>query len=188
MPVVSVTLLPVYSPEVEQRLVQRLARTTRSVIAAPAAGTTVFVKHASTYQRDGRVFTEGGDAVPDASALVRSFLEAMQARDLEAAGRFLAPTFTMHFPGSGPLHRLQELVEWSRPRYKYVGKTFERFEESWGEECTVVFCTGTLQGEWLDGSSFEGIRFVDRFEVSGGLLQRQDVWNDLALHQRVDAG
>lgn len=183
MPVVSVTLLPVYPPEVEQRLVQRLARTTRSVIAAPAAGTTVFVNHASTYQRDGRVFTGGGSAVADASALVRSFLEAMQSRDLEAAQRFLAPSFVMHFPGSGPLHRLEELVEWSRPRYKFVGKTFERFEESWGDERTVVFCTGTLHGEWLDGRAFEGIRFVDRFEVSDGQLQRQDVWNDLELHR-----
>jgi len=184
MPVVSVTLLPVYPPEIEQRLVQRLARTTRSVIAAPAAGTTVFVNHASTYQRDGRVFTGGGSALADASALARSFLEAMQSRDLAAAQRFLAPSFTMHFPGSGPLHRLEELVEWSRTRYKFVGKTFERFEESWGDERTVVFCTGTLHGEWLDGSAFEGIRFVDRFEVSDGQLQRQDVWNDLELHRR----
>ena len=184
MPVVSVTLLPVYPPEVEQRLVQRLARTTRSVIAAPAAGTTVFVNHASTYQRDGRVFTGGGSALADASALARSFLEAMQSRDLASAQRFLAPSFTMHFPGSGPLHRLEELVEWSRTRYKFVGKTFERFEESWGDERTVVFCTGTLHGEWLDGSAFEGIRFVDRFEVSDGQLQRQDVWNDLELHRR----
>ena len=27
---------------------------------------------------------------------------------------------------------------------------------------------------------FEGIRFVDRFEVAGGRITRQDVWNDLA--------
>jgi len=47
----------------------------------------------------------------------------------------------------------------------------------------VVFCTGTLHGEWLDGSTFEGIRFVDRFEIADGLLQRQDVWNDLELHR-----
>ncbi len=60
MPVVAATLLPVYPAEVEQRLVQRLALATRSVIAAPAAGTTVYVKHASTYLRDGRVFTGGG--------------------------------------------------------------------------------------------------------------------------------
>lgn len=53
MPVISITLLPDYSAETEQRLVQRVAQAVRSVIAAPAAG---------TYQRDGRVFTAGGPA------------------------------------------------------------------------------------------------------------------------------
>lgn len=62
MPVISITLLPDYSAETEQRLVQRVAQAARPVIAAPAAGTTVFVNHASTYQRYGRVFTAGGPA------------------------------------------------------------------------------------------------------------------------------
>jgi hypothetical protein len=34
---------------------------------------------------------------------------------------------------------------------------------------------------WLDGSAFEGVRFLDRFDVRDGRIQRQDVWNDLAL-------
>jgi len=37
---------------------------------------------------------------------------------------------------------------------------------------------GTLYGRWLDGSSFEGIRFIDRIEIRDGLVVRQDVWND----------
>jgi hypothetical protein len=43
----------------------------------------------------------------------------------------------------------------------------------------VVYCSGTLEGVWLDGSAFSGIRFIDRFEVAGGRIVRQDVWNDL---------
>ena len=87
MPVISITLLPGYSPDVEQRLVGRVALAARSVIAAPDAGTTVFVNQASTYQRDGRVHRSGGPACADASALVREFLGLMQARDLAAAER-----------------------------------------------------------------------------------------------------
>lgn len=185
MPVVTVTLLPVYPAEVEQRLVQRLARTTRSVIAAPAAGTTVFVQHASTYLRDGRVFSGGGAAQADASAVVRGFLEAMQDRQLDAARRLLAPDFAMQFPGAPPMHRLEELLDWARPRYQRVAKTYERFDESWAEEHTVVYCSGTLYGQWLDGQAFEGIRFIDRFEVAEGLIRRQEVWNDLAEHARA---
>jgi len=43
MPVIQVTLLPGYSPSAEERIVQRLADAVRSVIAAPASGTTVAI-------------------------------------------------------------------------------------------------------------------------------------------------
>ncbi len=180
MPVVTVTLLPGYGHACESRLVQRLALATRSVIAAQAAGTTVFVQHAATYLRDGRVFSAGGAELPDASALVRAFLEAMQARDLAAAREFLAPGFSMQFPGTAPMHALEQLVEWARGRYQQVAKTYERFEESWGDGVTTVYCSGTLHGIWPDGRPFEGVRFIDRFEVEAGRIRRQDVWNDLA--------
>jgi phenylpyruvate tautomerase PptA (4-oxalocrotonate tautomerase family) len=179
MPVVSITLLPGYDADTQERLVGRVAQATRSVIAASPAGTTVFVQEVSTYQRDGKVMRGGGAARPAASALVREFLQRMEARDLAGASAFLAPGFTMHFPGAGPMHRLEELVAWSKPRYQRVGKHYERFDESWGDEATVVYCFGTLHGVWLDGTPFEGIRFIDRFEVVDGLFRRQDVWNDM---------
>jgi phenylpyruvate tautomerase PptA (4-oxalocrotonate tautomerase family) len=181
MPVISVTLLPGYSRQAEERLVGRVAVAARSVIAASSAGTTVFVQHANTYQRDGQVFSVGGAERPDASAIVKDFLARMQARELDAAQAFLAPGFSMHFPGSGPMHRLEELLQWSRQRYRSVGKVFSTFDEVWSGEGAVVYCTGTLYGVWLDGSAFDGVRFVDRFEIRDGLIQRQDVWNDLAL-------
>jgi len=180
MPVVTITLLPGYGHECESRLIQRVALATRSVIAAPAAGTTVFVQHAATYLRDGRVFTGGGPEQPDAAALVRRFLEAMQARDLDAARKWLAPGFAMTFPGSATMTDLEQLLPWARERYTNVAKDYERFDESWSDGVTVVYCSGTLHGAWLDGSAFSGIRFIDRFEVEAGRIRRQDVWNDLA--------
>lgn len=180
MPVVTVTLLPGYGSECESRLVQRLGLATRSVIAAQASGTTVYVQHAATYMRDNRVFTGGGPELPDASALVRRFLQTMQARDLAKAREFLAADFVMHFPGSAPMTQLEQLLDWAKGRYQSVGKSYERFEECWGDGVTTVFCSGTLHGTWLDGSAFQGIRFIDRFEVQSGQLRRQDVWNDLA--------
>lgn len=182
MPVISVTLLPGYSKEAEAKIVSRVEQAVRSVIAAPAAGTTVFVSHANTYQRDGRVYVSGSEERVDAAELVRRFLDCMQERDLEGASVFLAPAFTMRFPGSAALHRLEELVEFSRGRYQNVAKIYDRFDASWTDDGAVVYCFGTLYGQWLDGQAFEGIRFIDRFEVTDGLISRQDVWNDLALH------
>ena len=186
MPVISVTLLPGYSSEAESRLVGRVALAARSVIDAAPAGTTVYVNHAATYQRDGKVFTSGGAERADASQVVRRFLELMQARELAAASSCLAPGFQMFFPGAQVMHRLDQLVEWSRTRYLSVAKTFDRFDESWTDDGTIVYCSGSLHGVWLDGTAFDGIRFIDRFEVVNGLVTRQDVWNDLALHRSAD--
>ncbi len=181
MPVISVTLLPGYSSEAEGRLVQRVAIAARSVIAAASAGTTVFVQHASTYQRDGKVFSAGGAERPDASALVHGFLDLMQQRDLAAAKSLLAPDFQMAFPGAPAMQQLEQLVQWSRKRYLSVAKDYERFDECWTGDGAIVYCFGNLHGTWLDGTPFDGIRFIDRFEVRDGKICRQDVWNDMAL-------
>lgn len=185
MPVITVTLLPGYPAQDQHRLVQRLANTARSVISASDAGTTVFINEASTYRRDGQVYAAGAAVVPDASARVKTFLETMAERNLAHAKTFLAPGFEMVFPGPAVMHQLEELMAWAKPRYRSVGKHYERFEESWQGDTTVVYCSGTLFGVWNDGSAFEGIRFIDRFEVVNGLLTRQEVWNDLAETLRV---
>lgn len=182
MPVISVTLLPGYSSEAESRLVQRVAIAARSVIAAAPAGTTVFVQQASTYQRDDKVFGSGGSERPDASALVHGFLDRMQQRDLAAAQALLAPDFQMTFPGAPAMQQLEQLVQWSRSRYLRVEKVYARFDECWTGDGAIVYCFGQLHGTWLDGSAFEGIRFIDRFDVRDGKICRQDVWNDMALH------
>ena len=116
----------------------------------------------------------------DAAELVRRYLGLVEQRQLEAARRLLAPEFTMHFPGAPAMERLEQLVEWARGRYREIGKDYGRFDTCPGEGHTIVYCLGTLHGTWNDGTAFSGIRFIDRFEVAGGLIRRQDVWNDLA--------
>ena len=123
-----------------------------------------------------------------ASQLVQAYLTAMEARDLALAQSMLAPGFSMQFPGPVTFTSLAALIDWAKPRYRFVHKTYERFDETGAaaEAATteggvaVVYCYGTLAGEWPDGSAFGGIRFIDRFTVRGGKLTDQTVWNDLA--------
>lgn len=49
-----------------------------------------------------------------------------------------------------------------------------------GDHVSVVYVRGTLFGVNVHGVPFEGVRFIDRFEVHRGLIRRQDVWNDLS--------
>lgn len=122
--------------------------------------------------------------------LVKDFLGAMEARDLEKAQSYLAAGFAMLFPGGARFTRLEELVDWSKPRYQRVGKTYERFDECQAEDGTVVYCYGMLHGVWNDGTEFSDIRFIDRFLVKDGKLADQKVWNDMGeilLNGRADS-
>lgn len=112
--------------------------------------------------------------------IVSAFLKTLEARDLSAASAYLATGVVMTFPGEKRLATLDQLVEWSKGRYKYVRKTFDHFDEVSRDGVTTVYCRGMLNGEWLDGSAITNVRFVDRFELKDGKIIRQDVWNDLA--------
>ncbi|WP_425091826.1 nuclear transport factor 2 family protein [Tropicimonas sp. S265A] len=117
--------------------------------------------------------------MPQAEDIVRAFLTALETRNLEQAAHHLAPGCVMTFPGGVRMTRLDDLVAWSKPRYTRIRKAFEGFETLQAADNQVVYCRGTLSGTGTDGRSFDGIRFIDRFEVSGGLITRQDVWNDM---------
>jgi hypothetical protein len=107
---------------------------------------------------------------------VRSYLDAMERRDLATAKSFLAPGFYMLFPGGKRFDSLEQLVESAKTRYRSAKKKYERYEAA-GD---VMYCYGTLYGELLDGTPYSGIRFIDRFTVRGGKLVDQNVWNDMA--------
>lgn len=117
--------------------------------------------------------------MPAPEQTVRTYLAAMEARELDAARRLLAPGFTMEFPGPVRMTSLEELLAWAKPRYRFVKKTYERFDTTATAGRAVVYCFGTLGGEWPDGTPFSGIRFIDRFTVQDGTLVDQTVWNDL---------
>ena len=121
-----------------------------------------------------------GDQATGAAEIVHAYLAAMEARDLATARGFLGDGFHMTFPGGIRLTTLEDLVAWSRPRYRFVKKTYDQFDAL----DSLVYCFGTLHGEWPDGTPIQGIRFIDRFELSGGRIVRQDVWNDMGEARR----
>lgn len=186
MPVIRVTLIEGYDDATRVRVGERLTDAVRSVIAAPLDGVTVAIEEVkpSGYMR-GRAAKVPGIPLPDPETLVRDFLQAMADRDLDAAGTYLEDGFHMTFPGGQRFIRLEELVAWARPRYRRVGKIYEGFDVAPGADGVAVFCYGTLEGEWPDGSAFSGIRFIDRFVVRGGKIAEQQVWNDLAESRTV---
>lgn len=182
MPIVELHLLEGYGSDEKRRLGEALTDAVRLVLPADPEAVTIMIHEmqADAYYR-GRMQRVPAQALPDPALRVKSFLQAMERRDLDEAEAMLDESFIMRFPGTGPMTELTELLEWAKPRYRFVTKTYEGFDatQTDGSAC-VVYCRGTLSGEWPDGERFDGIRFIDRFELVGGKITRQDVWNDIA--------
>jgi hypothetical protein len=119
-------------------------------------------------------------SLASAVALIETYLGAMEERDLDAAKSRLGDGFTMIFPGGKILNNLEELIDWASPRYRWVKKSYDRFDPQISDDGIIVYCFGTLYGQWPDGLEFSDIRFIDRFVVKDGKLADQMVWNDLA--------
>jgi len=182
VPIVELHVLKGYDADVKRRLCEALTDAVRLIIPAAPEAITVIVHEmiAENYSR-GRKQRRPAPALGDPGQIVKLFLEAMEARDIENARSMLGEGFEMKFPGTGTMSRLEELIEWARPRYRFVRKSYEGVDvmQSPGD-AALVYCRGTLSGEWHSGEPFEGIRFIDRFEVTEGKITRQDVWNDMA--------
>ena len=182
MPIVELHILEGYGSAEKQRLGEALTDAVRFVVPAAPELVTVMIHDMprENYYR-GRTARTPAPARPDPSNLVQSFLSAMEAREIDVAQAMLGEEFVMNFPAAPPMHTLQELIDWAKPRYRFVKKTYEGYDAMQGVgDQAIVYCRGTLSGEWLDGAAFAGIRFIDRFEITDGKITCQDVWNDIA--------
>lgn len=181
MPIVEAHILHGYSAEEKSRLTGALTDAVRYVVPAPDAAVTVMLHEMApeNYARGGQTRTPA-PALPCPKTLARAFLAALEARDIEAAEKMLAPEFRMVFPGKRRMTTLGELLDWAKGRYRFVRKTITTTEAFQDGDTAVVFISGTLSGEWPDGTPFDGIRFIDRLAIKGGLIAAQDVWNDIA--------
>jgi hypothetical protein len=120
------------------------------------------------------------DETARARAIVEAFLVASMIPDPEGASRYVAPDAVIHFTGKTRMSHPREMTAYNAARYKWVKKDIERYDVAPGDGETVVYSTGTLYGEWLNGDRFEGNRYVDRFSVVGDRIVKIDVWNDSA--------
>ena len=122
--------------------------------------------------------------------LVEEYLRLLMIPDPERASAYIAPELLIRFTGGRPMHVPRECAAFNATRYAWVKKNFERTDVVCGAsaEEAVVFMTGTLYGEWKDGTPFSGNRYVDRYVVKHGRIVQMDVWNDSAEWLLVRAG
>jgi ketosteroid isomerase-like protein len=124
------------------------------------------------------------DIPQDPVALVKEYLRIVMIPDPVGARRFVDPSLEIVFTGARKMSDPADCTAFNATRYRRVQKRFEHTHLVAGgtPEETVVYNTGTLHGEWLDGTPFEGNRYVDRYTVRNGRIVRLEVWNDTAEH------
>jgi len=181
MPIVEAHILEGYSPDEKSRLTAALTDAIRFVVPADDEAVTVMVHEMApeNYARGG-LSRSPAPALPDPVEIALNFLKALEARNIDTAKAMLATGFRMVFPGAKSMATIAELIDWAKDRYRFVEKTITSTQAFHKDGCAFVYVIGTLSGEWPNGDPFEGIRFIDRFEINGGKIVSQEVWNDIA--------
>ena len=122
--------------------------------------------------------------------VVETYLKLHMIPDPDSARKFCSPELEIRFTGNRPMRDPADATAFNKSRYKWVKKKFGPTHIVAGgtPEETIVYQTGTLYGEWPDGTPFEGNRYVDRYVVRHGKIVRMEVWNDSAEWLLVRAG
>jgi len=122
--------------------------------------------------------------------IVEEFLRIVMIPDPEAARAFTSPDLQIRFTGGRAMREPAETSAFNASRYKWVKKRFIQTDLVVGatDDEAIVYNIGTLYGEWLDGTPFEGNRYVDRYVVCQGKIVQMQVWNDSAEWLLVRAG
>lgn len=116
----------------------------------------------------------------DAVNTVKTFLDAMGRRDMDVVNAMLAPGFRMVVTGGHVFTSPAEFAAFSKGRHKGARKTTDRYDAIPGDDGTVVYAIGSMAGTWNDDTTFEGVRYIDRFEVAHGKITDMRVWSDMA--------
>lgn len=103
----------------------------------------------------------------------------------DTVGDLFAEDAVITLPGAtfeGPTAAYDFLAH-LEPRYEWAAKEFDR----WIEAGDTVVSVGSLYGVDNGGADFSDVRYVDIYVVRRGLIERLDIWNDLAVDGVVPA-
>jgi hypothetical protein len=121
--------------------------------------------------------TTSGDK---AKAVTQAFLSAINQRDADSAQALLSPGGRLVFPGGTSFERVVDFLEWAQTRYRRAEYTYQAWDVVAQAERFIVYAKGTISGELLDGTRFDGVRCMERFTVHGKHVEFKEVWSDTA--------
>jgi len=182
MPIIDCKLISGYTENTRKLLAERITDAACSSTGAAPDFVTITITEISpnNYMR-GRTQKQPAKAPLQSNDIIQNYLNAMEARDLKLANSFIDDKFHITCPGNKIFYSLEDFLNWGKVRYKKIAKDISSIDLSFNGLDAFVYCHGTLKGEWLNGQSFAGIRFIDKFHTKNSKIISQEIWNDLDL-------
>ena len=115
-----------------------------------------------------------------AQRLIHEFIDAVHRGDSDAARRTLAPGYELVFPGPTSFSDVAAIFEWFAKRYSFARYRYDHMDVIESPQRQIVYATGRVEGTLLSGKHFEGVRYIDRFDIVNGRIARKEVWTDMA--------
>jgi hypothetical protein len=113
------------------------------------------------------------------SAVIR-YIDAMQSGDVRAVKSVTVREPALEYPGGVRFSSIDALLDWARGRHRGIHHDVLTYDEIGESGDVIAYVSGILSGTWLDGSQFEGIRFIYRFTVSDERITAAQLWSDIA--------
>lgn len=124
----------------------------------------------------GAARTERASAID----LVRQWFDAVHQGQSEKAMALMGSPMTISISGGHRFSRFDEFLIFASKRYAGIRKQVEAFEACEAPGGVAVYARGHLSGSWQDGTTFESVRWCDRFLVSQGQITDLQTWSDIA--------
>jgi hypothetical protein len=125
---------------------------------------------------------------PDPVELVREYMAAALSSDPDSVLRFCAADIRITLAGGRHFNDPRDTAGFLARRYRWFKKRIDRFDVSQHDHEAVVYCIGTLSGEWHDGEVFSGNRFIDRYITRHGQIVQIEMWDDSAEKLLIKSG
>jgi phenylpyruvate tautomerase PptA (4-oxalocrotonate tautomerase family) len=182
MPLIDCKLINGYTEQTRKLLSERITDAACSSTGAAPEFVTVTIAEISpnNYMR-GRTQKIPATAPMQSDKIVLNYLKAMESRNLKLANSFIGDNFQITCPGNEIFNSLEDFLSWGKVRYRKIGKEISSLDLSFNGLEAYIYCHGTLNGEWLSGKPFKGIRFIDKFQTFDSKIISQEIWNDLDL-------
>jgi hypothetical protein len=112
--------------------------------------------------------------------LVRQWFDAVNLGQSSLAIGLMASPVAISISGGHRFSKLEDFMVFASKRYSSVSKQVDAFEACEAAGGVAIYARGRMSGSWQDGTTFEDVRWCDRFLVEQGLITDLQTWSDIA--------